>query len=320
VNKIYHWDNLDLRATTNATIKGTDMTLGLSLNNAPTVQDAFNTTVGWGFPYTTSSSGLGAPAGSASPIIGNFAQNTIGLTGYAWINSQVYLEFGGYRSPGAQFLYRAGIDPTDPGNISGIAPYGRVAWQSNHGDYNFEVGAFGMAADIFPGRYATSGPTDRYVDLGLDGSFQLYAAHKSVFSVNARYTHESQTLDASHSDLLALASNARDSLEDYRIDASYYWHDKVGLTVGLFDTTGSTDALLYAGNRTLKPDGSGLVLQLDGTPFGDGKSPLGPRFNMRVGVQYTAYFQFAGAGQNYDTFGHNASDNNTFRVFAWVAY
>jgi hypothetical protein len=61
-------------------------------------------------------------------------------------------------------------------------------------------------------------------------------------------------------------------------------------------------------------------LQLDGTPFGDGKSPLGQRFNVRVGIQYTAYFTFDGAHSNFDTLGRSASDNNTFRVFTWIYY
>jgi hypothetical protein len=29
---------------------------------------------------------------------------------------------------------------------------------------------------------------------------------------------------------------------------------------------------------------------------------------------------FDGASKNYDNTGRNASDNNTFRLFAWVAY
>lgn len=62
------------------------------------------------------------------------------------------------------------------------------------------------------------------------------------------------------------------------------------------------------------------MLQIDGTPFGAGKSPLGPRFNTRIGVQYTAYAMFDGAARDYDRLGHNAGDNNTLRVFAWVAY
>jgi hypothetical protein len=92
------------------------------------------------------------------------------------------------------------------------------------------------------------------------------------------------------------------------------------VTLSGFDTWGSQDDLLYAANRTLRPDSSGVSLQVDGTPFGDGKSPLGPRFNVRVGAQYTAYATFDGASRDYDRTGRSAADNNTFRVFAWVAY
>jgi hypothetical protein len=90
--------------------------------------------------------------------------------------------------------------------------------------------------------------------------------------------------------------------------------------VAVFDTFGPANPDLYAGNRTFRPDTSGVTLQLDGTPWGEGKSPLGPRFNMRVGVQYTLYSRFDGAGKNFDGAGANASDNNTLRVFTWFAY
>lgn len=315
VAEAFHWDNLDLRATTNATIKGNNVLLGVSLNNAPTVQDAFNTLPAWGFPYTTSAL---PPAPGSAPLVGSLAQNTLGVTAYAWVNSEFLVEAGGYRSPGSNFLLRAGVDPTDPGGIRGIAPYGRVAYQKNFGDRNFEIGAFGMAADLNPGGDTTTGLADRYVDLGLDGSYQYYAADKDVFTLNARYVYERQKLAASQA--LGLATKDRGDLRDLRFDASYYWRNRIGATVGAFDTTGSSDPLLYAGNRNTRPDSSGINLQLDGTPFGSGGSPLGQRFNLRVGVQYTAYFQFDGAGRNYDGSGRSAEANNTLRLFTWVAY
>ena len=40
----------------------------------------------------------------------------------------------------------------------------------------------------------------------------------------------------------------------------------------------------------------------------------------QAGVQYTMYSQFNGASKDYDGLGHNASDNNTLRVFTWFAY
>jgi hypothetical protein len=315
VARAFTWDNLDVRAVTTANLGRSKAVLGLSLNNSPTVQDAFNTLPAWGFPYTYSAV---APTPAASPLIGNLAQTTLGLTAYAWIDSKLYLEFGGYRSPSAGFLTHLGADPTSPGNIAGIAPYGRVAYQWNFGDRNLELGAFFLDARVFPGRDETTGFTDHYSDVGLDASYQYFAANHDVLTVNARYTHEDQRLHASTA--LGLASQPNQNLDDIRVDASYYWRNKVGFSAQVFDTWGSPDDLLYQANRRRRPDSSGLILQVDETPFGDGKSPLGPRFNLRVGIQYTAYFTFDGAPSNFDTLGRNASDNNTFRVFTWIYY
>lgn len=315
VARAFHWDNLDLRAVTTTAIKGVNMILGLTVNNAPTVQDAFNTLPAWGFPYTSSSL---APQPGAAPLIGALAQNTIGLTGYAWIDTRFYVEAGAYQSPSARFLTQAGVDPTQPGAIDGLAPYVRLAYLKDFGNQNLEVGGFWMSANIFPGLDRTTGMTDHYNDLGVDGSYQLFAAKHDVITVNGRYTYETQALDASRA--LGLAANSKGTLQDLRLDASYYWRDQIGLTLGGFDTWGSQDPLLYAPNRTFRPGSAGLSAQIDGTPFGQGNSPLGPRFNLRVGVQYIAYLTFDGASRNYDGFGRNAADNNTFRVFTWIAY
>jgi hypothetical protein len=320
VAKAWHWDNLDLRATTSLKAGKNDATLGVSLNNAPSVQDAWNTLPAWGFPYTGSTL---APHPSASPLLsGALAQTSLGLTGYAWINSEVYLEAGGYVSPSATALSHLGVDPTNPGSISGVAPYARFAFQHDLGPGTAEAGAFGMQTGIFPGRDHTTGLTDRYTDIGVDGSYIVALANTDTLTLNGRYMHERQSLQAT----CALGGTpgapcADNSLNDLRLDGSYYWRNTVGVTLGYFDTTGSSNPIIYAGNRTLTPDSSGVTVQVDGTLFGrSGKSPLGPRFNTRIGAQYTAYTKFDGASGNFDGLGHNAGDNNTFRVFVWVAY
>ncbi|PMW45770.1 cytochrome C, partial [Pseudomonas sp. GW460-11-11-14-LB11] len=71
----------------------------------------------WGFPYTSSSL---SPAGGVAPILtGAFAQKSLGLTGYAWIDQALYVEGGAYNSPGAKGLARLGQDLSSPGNIHG---------------------------------------------------------------------------------------------------------------------------------------------------------------------------------------------------------
>ncbi|HEV2530340.1 hypothetical protein [Phenylobacterium sp.] len=319
VAKAWSWDNLDLRATTVTHIKDTEVVLGLGLNNSPGVQDAWNTLPAWGFPYTRSAL---APSPSASPLyLGGLAQKTLGASAYAWINSAVYVEVAGYGSPNRSSLARLGADPFAPGDIKGLAPYGRVALQGKVAGGTVEVGAFGMRTDIHPGRDRLTGATDRYDDLGLDSSYQNALDSGDVLSFDARILRERQTLSATCALMGPVGPNCADArLTDLRADVSYYWRDKVGATIALFDTYGPANADLYPDNRTLKPDSSGVTLQLDGTPWGEGKSPLGPRFNMRVGVQYTLYSRFNGASKNFDGAGANASDNNTMRIFAWFAY
>jgi hypothetical protein len=283
IAKAWAWDNLDVRAVTTAKIGKANAVLGVSLNNSPTAQDAWNTLPAWGYPYTGSDL---APSPSASPLLsGALAQTSLGLTAYAWINSEFYIEGGGYTSPGARTLTRLGADPTDPGKIHGVAPYGRIALQKSVGGGTLEVGAFGMRTDIFPGLDQTTGFTDRYTDLGLDGSYIQTLANTDTLTFNARFLHERQGLNATCA-LAGLATGcADDTLTDLRADVAYYWRNKIGLTVTGFDTFGSANANAYADNRTFKPDSSGVTLQLDGTPWGDGKSPFGPSFKMRVGVQ-----------------------------------
>ncbi|QUD89710.1 hypothetical protein [Phenylobacterium montanum] len=319
IGRAFTWDNLDIRAVTTTSVKGHDVLLGASLNNNPTVQDAWNTTPAWGYPYT--SSGM-APGPAASPLInGALAQTSLGATAYAWIDDRFLVEGGAYGSPGATTLLRLGSDPTSPGDIKGLAPYGRIAYQQMVKEGVLEVGAFGMQADIHPGLDRTTGTTDSYTDLGVDASYIKTLASTDVVTFNARYTHEHQSLKASC--ILAEttpAGCASNEMNDIRADASYYWRNKIGGTVSVFDTFGSSNPFIYAGNRTFKPDSTGVTLQLDGTPWGAGHSPFGQRFNMRVGLQYTFYTTFNGAGSNWDGAGSNASDNNTFRVFTWFAY
>jgi hypothetical protein len=315
IGRAFSWDNLDLRATTHETIGDNDVLLGVSLNNNPTVQDGWNTTSAWGFPYTGSALVPGPSA--ATQIDGGFAQTSIGTSVYAYWNSSLYTEVGVYWTPGHSFLNAMGAFASDNNIIKGAAPYVRFAYQKDYGDQNWEVGLFGMFPDIYPGGDKSAGTTDRYSDIGVDASYQFMGDSSNIYQVNARYTSESQDLAATQ--FLGGSLNRHNHLNDLRADFSYYWHNMIGVSAGAFDTWGSKDAFLYAGNRTFKPDSSGFVLQTDYTLFGDADTPLNGRFNVRVGLQYFIYTKFNGATSNYDGFGANASDNDALRLFLWVA-
>lgn len=313
VGRAFGWDNIDLRAVDHVTIGGNDVLLGLTVNNNPNIEDPWNTLPSWGFPYTDSDL---APAPATGTLFdGGFGQAVLGTTAYADWGNGLYTEAGFYFTPGTHFLSAMGAD-TGPGQINSVAPYVRMAYEKNFGDSNFEIGGFGFFPDLHPDGDTSTGKTDDYRDFGADASYQFQDSQNSYYTLNARYTHEDQELNATH---LLGGSNANDTLDDFRLDASYYWHNTVGGTIQLFDTIGSRDALLYGDNTALKPDSNGVRFQVDWTPWGDGDSPLGERFNMRLGLQYTLYTKFDGASSNYDGTGRDASDNNTLRIFTWFA-
>lgn len=322
VGKQWSWDNLDLRAVTMGHLFGQDAVFGLSLNNSPTVQDVWNTTPAWSFPYTGSAL---APSPGASPLIDRgLAQNVLGLSAYVWIGQKLYLEAGGYSTPSAGTLSWLGVDPLAPGDIHGLAPYGRIAYQHDLGSGTLELGAFVLKAAIHPGRDRTTGQTDHFTDVGIDASWQKQLASSDIISVQARFIHEQSNLQASCA-LGNINGNTRSdcadvALNEIRGDVAYDWHNKIGATAGLFSITGDRNADLYAQNRSNKPDSSGATLQIDYTPWGDGHGPFGPLVNLRIGAQYTIYDTFNGAHANYDGNGTNAADNNTLRIFTWLAF
>ncbi len=150
VGRSVSWDNLDLRAVTQTTLDGENLLLGLSLNNNPGIQDAWNTLAAWGFPYTDSDL---MPGPDAAPVMaGGFAQSVLGANAYAWWNQSIYAEVGLYWMPGNGFLRTMGTDISDIGGImDGTAPYFRLAYSKDYGDQNFEVGGFGMFPSMYPG-------------------------------------------------------------------------------------------------------------------------------------------------------------------------
>src|SRR6516162_11627447 len=68
--------------------------LSSSQANNPTVNDVWNSTPAWGYPYLASE--LAPSPGAMTLIEGTFAQQVIGLNPYIYWNRLVYAEVGGY--------------------------------------------------------------------------------------------------------------------------------------------------------------------------------------------------------------------------------
>lgn len=305
-------DNTDIRFADVVQLEGHNVVYGLSLNNNPTVQDLWNSTPAWGQPFLTSAV-MQTPVVSPQ-IEGAMAQVVAGLDAYTFIDQSIYVEAGVYRSAlqGASVANNGNLNNNV---ISGVAPYWRVAYENDWGKNSWEFGTFGLDASLenptTPAGNALNlslqnAPTDRFLDIGLDTQYQ-YIDDDTQLTVTGRWTHENQHLDASFAAMNA--DNTSNTIDLESLVGSYYWHRKLGATIGFFNLSGSTDAT-YLGSANGSPNSTWANFEVDYVPW----------LNVKLGLQYTAYFKFDGATSNYDGAGRNASDNNMLFAYLWVAY
>jgi hypothetical protein len=315
---LFSWDSLDVRYANTTFIDGVPVVYGITVNNDPTVSDPWNSTPSFGYPFVATN--LANTPGAKTLIDNGFAAQVLGVGAYTFINDQLYLEVAGYQTLSPDTLNQLGVDPSDTLPINGVAPYFRAAFEQQWGKNILEIGTFGLFAETsLP--MSTPGPgTNHFNDIGFDSQYQ-YQGDGYWVTVRATYLHEDQRLDASVAN--GLAANLKNTLNTFRANAAltYGTDGKIIVTGGYFNTWGSSDALLYAGNRTLSPNSDGFVAELAYQFFGKNNAPkIWPWFNARVGVQYTAYNKFNGAKYNFDGMGTNARDNNTTLVYLWTAF
>jgi hypothetical protein len=319
-------DNTDLRFA-DMTILPHKQSLiyGISINNNPTVQDLWNSTPAFGFPYASSDAAVSPLA--ATEIDGALAQDVAGISAYAFWKESLYLEAGVYRSAkqGQTNVLTGAAGPLDGSAsnvIEGGAPYWRAAYEYDWGANDLEVGMYGAEFKLLPGSaFGTNtplqGPDNRFNDVAQDFQYQ-YVGEDHIFSVEGTRIHEKMNLAASFA--AGAVTNAADDLTTERLWATYYYQRTVGGTLGWFSTTGSNDTGLYPAPV---PGGSGAVMSANGSP--DTRGLMGevnylPWLNVKLSLQYTHYMKFNGAGTDYDGLGRNASDNDTLYLLLWFAY
>jgi len=297
-------DNTDIRYANKTKVSGKELVYGLDLNNNPTVEDLWNSTPAWGYPWIASDF---APTPGATPVInGLLAQDVAGFGGYAMWNSHLYVDAEVYRSehvngpqpnPGSGFAY----------NIRGVAPYWRAAWQELTATTQYEVGTYGIHMQSTPG--GITGLEDEYTDVGVDTQIDRTLFRKDVLSLRGTYIHESSDLLASF--VAAAAAQRLHHLNTVMVNAEYHFGNRVSGTFGWFDTSGTGDALLFApaavtGFANASPRSAGYLANISYWPWQ----------NLQLAAQYTGYTRFNGGATNYDGSGRSASANNTIYLDA----
>jgi len=299
-------DNMDLRYANQTELGSKNLIYGVSLNNNPSIQDLWNSTPAWGYPYSSSSATI-SPI-STTLIEDGLGQSVAGIGAYGLWNNLVYAEFSVYRS--AQQGGPQPPDNTATGIIKTLAPYWRFAFQKQFENSYVELGTFGMSTQMYTA--GVSGLTDTYRDIGADLNYEMPFGVNEL-TAHVTYINEKRSLNGTFA--ASNASNSEDNLNSFKAVGNYYLHQQVGFSLGYFMISGDGDAILYApdaitGSVTGKPDSNGLIAEFDYLPW----------YNTKFSVQYVAYNKFNGSSNNYDGTGRNASDNNSVFVSGWVAF
>ena len=236
-------DNMDIRAVGKYSAAGAaepDLIYGFTLHNNPTVQDVWNSTPAFGFPFTTSP--LASTPAAATLIDGGLAQQVAGLGGYVFWKKSLYGEVSFYRTAdGAFSILRAGQDIHTDGGVAalkGYNPYWRFAYSHDWGPNSIMVGTYGLVANRYPSNFDTSTPTDRFRDVAVDAQYQ-YITDPHTFTAQVTYIDERQSYDASFPVTIATGmgigagptpSNSPDKLRTFKAKATYYQDRKYGAT------------------------------------------------------------------------------------------
>ena len=311
----YFLDTSDVRYANEDTVLGQDFVWGLDVNNAPTIEDVWNTTPNWSYPYVTSN--LAPAQGTSTLIEGGLNSKVAGAGAYALWNDLVYADFTLYRPLAPEAQSAIGISPYQQDRAQGTIPYWRVAVQPTWNEHAFEAGTFGMMEKRYPAGVPDAG-TDKITDVGFDAQYQ-YLGDVNYVSFQTSWIHESQNRDASFA--LGSSSRSLDTLQRFKAKASYIYDSTYEGTVGYFNTSGTNDPTLYSSNASGSPATAGWNFQLDYLMVKE--SPLGqvwPWAGGRISLMYTMYTKYNGGGSNFDGNGRNARDNNTLFLVAWLAF
>lgn len=310
----FTWDNTDIRYANHFMLWGQDQIYGLSLNNNPTVEDVWNDTPAWGYPWIHSGEkpydrlANGAPAAPDS-MLDSVGGNVAGLGAYTLINNTWYADVSFYRTA----MQGALTEPVAAGSasgqladtldsINGVAPYWRLAWQHQFNDSYLEIGTFGMQTqgiDVF-------NQVDTYTDIGLDTQYELPVG-PDLLALHASYLTEHQGYSAAlaQSGLAGAPVNGSDHLRDAHADGVWHFDHRAEIALAYDNWSGTHDTGLYAWSNSA--DGS------PDTAYWTAEAAYLPWENTKFGIQYRAYTKYVGSTTSL------ANDNYAL-LYAWLVW
>ena len=323
VSGSFSLDGSDVRYVSPVTLFGKDAFLGVTVNNAPTFEDPWNTLNDWGYPqFSWAYAAFGPPGNNIDAL----QAQVVGAGMYLFWNDMLYANFSAYGGLSQTALQFIGQQPgPTPDQHPGLMPYWRLALEPHWGDHYIEVGTFGMYAQTDPGGQYGFG-TNKFLDVGFDAQYQ-YDGDKYSVTIKAMDTLEWQKLDNSFA--FGSATNLNDRLNVFKINSTFVWDHTYALSAGYFNISGSQDPGIWSGTSVVNsPNSDGLIFDASYSPFSHGSPGPYSTYNARIGVQYTKYLHLYGGTSNFDGLAgtpgaggqHNASGNDSVWLYAVIAF
>ena len=178
-------DNTDIRFARSIDRANQNVIWGLTLHNSPSVQDVWNSSPAWGYPYVARNGALGVPNDVAATFIESGNGPFAGFGGYVYWDKTIYLELTSYQTAhnGLSFLSLGHHANDALGNnlltfIDGSAPYARVAYTKEYGAHNIMFGGTYLNVKIYPTNADGTGSDfsasrTQYKDSSLDSQYGL---------------------------------------------------------------------------------------------------------------------------------------------------
>ena len=283
----FHLDNTDLRLTSPFSVGDTELRLGLDINNGPTVQDPFNSSYAWGYPYVSSVLVL---VPTAQPLLaGGLIGNSLGATVYAWYDRSLYLEAGLYNTYGPSLLSYTG-NAYGPGATANPAPYCAPP-MSGTGTASPPISA---GFSCIPTSIPRPRPSPAMARTGKTATLTMRSIAATNGSATGRISSRcwasstTKTRTSPARSATGSASQQDNSLNQIRANVTYYYQQTYGATVAWQKTWGSPNPLLYTpapltGSANGKPNSNAFIFEADYVPFGKANSWAGPFVNLKLG-------------------------------------
>ncbi len=221
----FGWDNTDIRYARSIDIGGHTLLWGITANNNPTVQDVWNTTPAWSFPFISP---------QLAPMPDGYAVHRSGVcaTGRRVSAPTAFSTTSSISSSAATARCRP-----IPSSRSGSTRPGRARSAARH-----PIGASRpkRTSATTPGKWVPSGSphgccqwacleagTDSFTDIGVDTQYQ-YLGDPHMVTFRGAWIHENHNTGASQA--LGLADNSNDQLRSLNASVSYIYDQTWSLT------------------------------------------------------------------------------------------